>query len=138
MATINMQTMRYINLLDNASKVKTQKCFVYNNTIYFAVPAQLVSKAIGPNALNIKKIQESLGKRIRIIREPEGIYDIARFIGEVVYPIRFKSLEVKENVVVITSGNNQNKAALIGREKRRFYELEEVVHEIFKMDLKIL
>lgn len=133
-----MQTMRYINLLDNASKVKTQKCFVYNNTIYFAVPAQLVSKAIGPNALNIKKIQESLGKRIRILREPEGLSDIARFIGDIVYPIRFKSLEIKENVIIMTAGNNQNKAALIGRDKRRFYELETIAYEIFKMGLKIL
>ncbi len=133
-----MQTMRYINLLDNASKVKTQKCFVYNNTIYFAVPAQLVSKAIGPKALNIKKIQESLGKRIRILREPEGLSDIARFIGDIVYPIRFKSLEIKENVIIMTAGNNQNKAALIGRDKRRFYELETIAYEIFKMGLKIL
>lgn len=138
MATINMQTIRYINLLDKTSRVKTKKCFVYNGTIFFAVHRDLVSKAIGLNALNVKKIQESLGKRVRIIREPEGHYDIQRFILDVVSPIKFKSLEIKEGLVVITAGSNQNKAALIGRNRRRFSELESVVYEIFGMGLNVL
>ena len=62
MAIINMQTMRYINLLDRASHVKTSKCFVYNNTIMFAVPKEMVSKAIGPDAINVRRIQEVLLK----------------------------------------------------------------------------
>ena len=65
MSTINIQTMRYINLLDSTSRVKTRKCFVYNNTIIFAVPSELMSRAIGPNASNIHYLQEKLGKRIR-------------------------------------------------------------------------
>ena len=57
MTVINMQTMRYLNLLDKESRVRTTTCFVYNNTIIFAVPPYLVSRAIGPNALNTKKLQ---------------------------------------------------------------------------------
>ena len=138
MATINMQTMRYINLLDRASNVKTKKCFIYNGTVFFAVPKGLVSKAIGPNALNVKKVQEDLGKRVMIIKEPEDFYDISKFIEEIVLPIRFKSLEIKDNIVIITAGSNQNKASLIGRNKRRFFELQEILHDMFQLDLKII
>ena len=67
MSIINMQTIRYINLLDRASNVKTSKCYTYNNAIIFAVPKNLVSKAIGPDASNVRLIQEKLGKRVRII-----------------------------------------------------------------------
>ena len=133
-----MQTMRYINLLDRASNVKTNKCFVYNNTIFFAVPKELVSKAIGPAALNVKRIQENLGKKIRIIEAPEGIQDVMKFVKEIVMPIKFKSLEIKEREIIITAGNNQNKAILIGRNKRRIDELQNIVRDIFGMELKIL
>ena len=133
-----MQTMRYINLLDRASQVKTKQCFVYNNTIFFAVPRQMVSKAIGPAALNVKRIQENLGKKVKIIPAPDGLEDAKVFIHNLVFPNKFKSLEIKDNSLILTAGSNQNKAVLIGRNKRRFEELQKIIQDIFHMNLKIL
>lgn len=138
MVVIDMQAMRYINLLDKVSRVRTRKCFAHNNTIFFAVNSRMVSKAIGPAAINIKKIQEQIGKRIKIIREADGAGDAKRFIEDIVSPVRMKSLEVKDGCVVISAGNNQSKAALIGRNKRRYNELRRIVQDIFNLDLKIL
>ena len=132
-----MQTMRYINLLDKISRVKTSKCFIYNNTIIFAVPKFMLARAIGPNAENIRRIQEQLGKRVRIIKEAEGIHNLNQFVQDVVYPIKFKSAEIKDNAVVITAGGTQNKAALFGRDKKRFEELGEIIKDTFGMDLRI-
>lgn len=137
MATIDMQTMRYINLLDKASKVKTTKCFAYNNTIIFAVPRIFLSKAIGPHANNIKYIQEQIGKRIRIIEESQGIADAQRFMEDVVSPVTFKSLEIKDNEFILTAGS-QSKAALIGRNKRRYLELRKIMYDTFGLELKIV
>ncbi len=138
MAIINMQTMRYINLLDSASKVKTRKCFIYNNTIFFAVSANMVSKAIGPEAVNIKRIQEKLGKKVKIIKEAEGIWDAGRFVQDVVSPVKFKSLEIINGEILITAGSNQNKAALIGRNKRRLDELKIILKDMFGLELRVV
>lgn len=138
MAIINMQTMRYINLLDRASRVKTKQCFIYNNTIFFSVPRELVSKAIGPAALNVRKIQENLGKKVRIISEPRGLFDAPRFVHDLVSPTRFKSLEIKEGCFILTAGSNQNKAILIGRNRRRFDELQKILHDLFGVNLEII
>ena len=133
-----MQIMRYINLLDKVSSVRTRKCFVYNNIIFFAVPQKFVSKAIGPDALNVKKIQSHLGKKVKIISEPEGLRDIKKFIDSIIAPNKFKSLEVKDGIVIITGGSNQNKASLIGRNRRRFDDLEKIVYGMFEMGLKVI
>ena len=138
MAIIDMQTMRYINLLDRASNVKTKQCFIYNNTIFFAVPKELVSRAIGPAALNVKRIQENLGKKVRIIEEPQGLKDAMKFLKDIVSPNRFKLLEIKENCFTITAGNNQNKAILMGRNKKRLEELQKIVRDTYGMDLRII
>ncbi len=124
-------------MLDKASNVKTRICFSYNNKIIFAVPRMLVSKAIGPDAINVKKMQENLGKQVRIIREPESIGDSERFVQDVVAPIRFKSLEVKDGLFVLNAGS-QSKAALIGRNKRRLEELSSILKDSFGMELKIV
>ena len=138
MAIIDMQTMRYINLLDKASNVKTKRCFFYGGVIFFAVPSELVSRAIGPQASNIRKIDEKLGRRIRIIKEPNGIKDMDEFLKEVVLPTRFKSIEIIDNEVLMIAGSNQNKANLFGRNKKRYEELKRVVEDIFNLNLRIV
>ena len=140
MSVINMQTMRYINLLDRVSRVKTTKCFVYNNVIIFAVPSSFVSRAIGAGAENIRILQGQLGKRVKIISEPNGIgsKDAEKFVSDIVAPIKFKSAEIRDNVLAISSGGTQNKAGLIGRDKRRLIELEQIVKDVFGLDVRIL
>ncbi|MEK6892860.1 MAG: KH domain-containing protein [Nanoarchaeota archaeon] len=137
MATIDLQTMRYINLLDRISGVKTSRCFNYNNTITFAVPKNFVSKAIGLNASNIREMQENFGKKVRIVEEAQSLKDAERFIRSIVAPVSFKSLEIKDNCLIINAGA-QSKAALIGRNKRRLEELRRIsIDNLGVDDLKI-
>lgn len=138
MAVLDMQLMRYINLLDKAAHVKTQKCFVHNNTIFFAVSRRDMSKAIGPAAANVRKIQDQLGRKVRVIEEANGITDAQRFIDDIISPVRVKTVEIKDGAIVITAGSSQNKAVLIGRNRRRFEELEKVIKDYFSLDLKVI
>lgn len=133
-----MQTIRYINLLDRASKVKTSKCYVHNNTVIYIVPKYKVSKAIGPAAKNMRRLQEKLGKRIKIIKEPKGLKDTESFVNDIVSPVKFRSLEIKNKVIIITAGSFQNKASLLGRNKKRFAELKKIIMGTFGLDLKIV
>ncbi len=137
-AVIDMKAMRYINLLDKVSRVKTRHCFVYNNAVFFAVNKHQVSQAIGPAAVNIHKIQDSLGLRVKIIKEAEGLEDAKRFIEDIVSPIQPKDIQIIESSIVITAGNMQNKASLIGRDKRRLEEMKKIVSDNFNLELKIV
>ena len=132
-----MQIMRYINLLNKISRVRTKKCFIYNNTIIFAVHPRFVSRAIGPAGKNIKSIQEKLGKRVRVIKEADGINDAKRFVEDIVEPVSFRSLEVRGDDFILVAGI-RNKAALIGRNKRRFGELNKILNDYFGKDLRIV
>jgi transcription antitermination factor NusA-like protein len=137
MAILDLQTIRYINLLDGTAKVKTRRCFTYNNIIFFAVPESLVSKAIGPGAINIKRMHDKLNKKIKIISEPRGVEDLQKFVHDVVEPVQFKQIDVQENNAVLTAGS-QSKAALIGRNRRREAELKQIIEDNFGLELKIV
>jgi len=134
--TINMQDMRYLNLFSKITGVSTRYCFKYNESIVFIVPLHLVSKSIGENGKNIRRISETLGKKIKVVFMPESIRDAKKFIGTVISPTEFKDLEFNNNEIIINAGS-QNKAALIGREKRRLYELQKIARDFFGKDLKI-
>jgi len=132
-----MQTMRYINLLSKLTKIHTRNCFVYNDFVVFAVPAKLLSKAIGPAGKNVKALQDNLGKRVKIIADVKDVANAEKFVKAIVYPVEFVSLELKDNILVLTAGS-RNKAALIGRNRRRMIELNKILEDNFGKELKII
>jgi NusA-like KH domain protein len=133
--TIDMKHMRYINLFSKISKVPTTKCFVYNGQIVFAVPQAKVSIAIGKGAANIKKLRNVLGRKIKVVAMPiaDDNEGIRKFIKEVIEPVEFTKIDIKDNSLIITAGR-QNKAALIGRNRMREKELSEVLKNFFQIN----
>lgn len=136
-STINMQDMRYLNLFERVTGVSTRYCFSYNDSIVFCVPRHLISVAVGEEGRNVKRLSEILRKRIRIIPAPSGIENIRQFIEAIVDPLRFKGIEIREGEVILTAGS-QSKAALIGRNKRRFLEMQKIIKDYFSKGFRIV
>lgn len=127
-----MQLMRYINLFSRTTKVSTTKVFLYNNQIIFCVPKSKVSLAIGKGACNIKKLSETLSRKIRVVAMPrvDDIDGIKKFVEDVVNPIEISGVDIKAGVVTV-NGGRQSKAALIGRNRVREKELGDVLKDFF-------
>ena len=128
--TLDMQFIRYANLFGKMTKIRTNHCFEYNNTIFFAVPRKLVSKAIGQNNIYLKRLSEIIGKKIKIVAVPKGREDIENFVFVLTYPVRFKAIEINNDIAVMTAAQ-QNKASLIGRGKIRLAEMEKILAQYF-------
>lgn len=135
--TIDMQDIRYLNLFGKITRVNTRFCFKYNEIMVFCVPRLLIPKAVGEGGKNIKQMSEIIRKRIKVIPIPNGIRDAEYFIKAIVSPVTFKNLEVKDNEIILTAGN-QSKAALIGRNKRRFLEMQKISKNYFGKEFRII
>ena len=138
-----MQDMRHLNLFEKITRVNTRYCFKYNEAIVFCVPMRFVSQAVGKGGENIKKMNEILRKRIKVIPKPRGIQDAKKFIEAIVSPVRFNELEVKDDTlkgtseIILTAGSH-SKAALIGRNKRRLIEMQGIVRDFFGREFRIV
>ena len=138
MTIIDMHDMMYLNLFQRISQVRTKYVFIYNNVIFFCVPRSVVSKAIGQNAQNVRKVSETFRRRVKVIASPNGIEDIKNFIQSIVEPVEFKDVQVNETEVIVTAGNPMNKAVLMGRNKRRLFEMHKIIKNFFGKDYRIL
>jgi transcription antitermination factor NusA-like protein len=133
---IDMQDLRHLNLFSKITRIDTRFCFSYNNVLVFCVPKKLMSKAIGEDAKNLKRMSEILKRRVRVVAQPRGIEDAKSFIEAVISPVKFNEIEINEDEIIVTGGM-QNKAALIGRNKRRLVEMQKIVKDFFKRDFKV-
>lgn len=127
---LDMQFIRYANLFGRITNIRTNHCFLYNNTVIFAVPRKLVNNAIGPDNINLKRLSEIIKRRIKIVAVPNGIEDIENFVSVIVHPIKFKGIEIKDNEAIINA-NSQSKASLIGRGKLRLEEMKDILDQYF-------
>ena len=126
-----------MNLFGKVTRVNTRFCFKYNEAIVFCVPMRFVSQAVGQGGKNIKKLNEILRKRIKVVPKPRGIQDAKKFIEAIVSPVKFNELEVAEHEIILTAGSH-SKAALIGRNKRRLIEMQSIVRDFFDKEFRIV
>lgn len=134
---IDMQAMRYMNLFEKISRIRVKKCFVYNNNLIFAVPKSMLFTAIGKNGENAKTVSATLRKRIKVIADAD-YPTIQNFILDIINPVQVMKVEVKDFVVTIHA-NKQSKASLIGRDRVREKELEDILKRFFNIqEVKIL
>jgi NusA-like KH domain protein len=135
--TIDMQDLRHLNLFRKITKIETRYCFSYNEILMFCVPKHDISRALGRNGENLKKMSDILKKRVRIVPIPRGIEDAKSFIQSVIAPVSFKEMEITPDEIIVNAGS-ENKAALLGRNKRRLNEMKEIVKDFFKVEYKII
>ena len=135
-STIEMNDLRYLNLFLKITKISTRHCIKYNDTIIFAVPKPKLQKALGKDAENIQKMKRIIKKKVRIISLAKEDGNMKEFISQIIYPNEFNDLEIKDNEIIINAGR-ENKAALIGRNKRRLLELQTIAKNYYGMGLRI-
>ncbi|HRZ85417.1 MAG TPA: KH domain-containing protein [Candidatus Paceibacterota bacterium] len=135
--TIDMQIMRYINLFSRISNISPKHCFIYNSNVIFVVPESKLSKAIGENGKNIRKISTILNKKIKVVPAPKGVEDAEEFISTIIYPNQMRGIEIEDKTLIINAGQ-QNKAMLIGRNKARLDEMKKIVKDYFDKEIKIV
>ena len=97
----------------------------------------LVSRALGPDVRNLRRISEIIKKRVKVIYIPNNPQDTKRFIELIVSPVTFKDLEITPTEIILNAGA-QSKAALIGRDKRRLIEMQKITKDFFKKDFRII
>ena len=97
----------------------------------------MLSKAIGEGGRNVQAISRIIKKRLRIIPIPNGIEHAKSFIKAIVNPVEFQDLEIGEDEIVLTAGR-QSKAALLGRNKKRLEEMQDIVRDLFRREFRIV
>lgn len=135
--TIDMQGLRHLSLFRKITKLETRYCFFYNEILMFCVPRQDIPQALGRNGENLKKMSDILKRRVRVIPIPNGVENAKQFIQSVIAPVTFKEMEITPEEIIVNAGS-ENKAALLGRNKRRLNEMKTIVKDFFKVDYKII
>lgn len=128
----DIKKIQYMNAFERITRVKAKACFNYNNVVVFIVPKALMTKTIGRDAVNVKRLAAKIGNKVKIIATPTSKADLESFIQAIVFPHKIKGLTSKNDKLIIHT-SPRTKALIIGRGKTRLRELAEVLEGFFRI-----
>ena len=127
--------MKLMILFESMTGAKVKDCIV-NEKLIFIVEENEMGKAIGKNGANIKRVENSLKRRIKVA---EFSSDAVQFVRNLIYPIDVAEV-VQENSIIVLHGKDTNtKAMLIGRDRQNINNLKSIVQRYFDIkEIKII
>jgi len=100
--------------------------FYRNNQLVFIVREGHMGLALGRNKKNIQRLREVYKQRIKIV---ESSNDLKRFIKQLLFPIKPLEVKIEEETIIIKAASSQDKAMIIGREKKNLKAIQEALRQ---------
>ena len=127
---LDLEKIQLINIFEKITRAKVVE-HIDENT--FIIEEGDLRKALGKNNFNLKKIENLLKKKIRLVefnKNPE------KFLKNITYPLTLKSVNVGNDEVVIQA-DTKTKGLLIGRNHKKLEILKDLFKRHFKLEIII-
>ncbi|MBL7054784.1 NusA-like transcription termination signal-binding factor [Candidatus Woesearchaeota archaeon] len=127
--------MNIIRLFENMTGAKLKDC-ISNERIVFIVEENEIGRAIGKHGVNIKRLENMLKKKIKVI---EFSQNVLQFIKNLLYPLQVLNIENNDNIITITGPDTKTKGLIIGRNKQNLNNLISAVKRYFDVgDIRVV
>ena len=127
---LDTDTLGLGTIMERITRTRVKDCFKEEDTVYFVVGAGELGKAVGKGSSNIKRVQEELGKKIKVI---EFRSNVADFVKNVIYPLKVEQIVEEEGVVKIKESSKKTKSLLIGRGGKNLKLINRAVKRFFNV-----
>lgn len=127
---LTLETIQQINLFENITKAKVRDC-IDNDELTFIIEEGNIKKALGKDNANIKTIQRLLKKDIKLIAFSK---DPVKFLRNLIYPSKADSIELKDNILYITTSDNKIKGRIYGRGKEKLKKINIIIKKYFNIN----
>ena len=127
----DINLMKFISFFENLTRAKVKDCIDSGSSLIFVVQKGEIGKAIGKNASNIKRIENMLKRKVRIIEFDE---DVTKFVRNVLAPIKVEEVELVDSKVIIRDNNMKTKGMIIGLDASNLKKHKEIVSRYFPIE----
>jgi N utilization substance protein A len=131
----NIDAMKFMSLFETITRAKIKDCIIKETLVLFIVQPHEVGKAVGPKGANVKKLEQILKKRVKIV---EFASEPVNFIKNLVHPLQVTEIIEDEGVYTMTPTDLKTRGLLIGRNAAHLRSYEEIIKRFFPIkELKV-
>jgi len=127
--TFNADIMGLISLFETLTQAQVKDCVMREESLLFIVNENEIGKAVGKKGVNVRRLEDRLRKRIRVV---EFNPDVSRFVRNLIMPYQAKSVIVEEGIITIIPDDHKSRGMLIGKNASILRFNESIVKRYFK------
>ena len=125
----DIAAMKFMHIFESLTHARLKDCIPGPNQIIFVVHENEIAKAIGRGGVNVRKLENKLNKRVKIV---EFNADRSRFIQNLIAPLEIIGMEIKDDDrVVLTAKDLKTRGLLIGRDASNLRSFEAIIKRYF-------
>lgn len=132
----DINIMKFISMFESLTNAKVKDCIDTEGMLVFIVEQGEMAKAIGKKGINVKKIENIIKKKIKVIEYSSALIE---FVQNVIMPLRAEEITEENKIVTIKSPNSQTRGLLIGRSAVNLRGFEKIVQRYFDVkEIKVI
>lgn len=131
---LDQETAGLSSLMERISGAAVKDCFQDEDTVYFIVAPGDGGKAIGKGGINIRKVQDELHKKIKVVEFRERMKE---FIRNIIYPVSVQEMVEEEKAIVLKDNSSKIKGLLIGRGGKNLKFINRAVQRFFGKEVRV-
>ena len=127
--------IKSVTFFESMTGAKVRDC-IANENLLFVIEENEMGKAIGKNGINIKRMENALKKKIKLV---EFSKDALQLVKNLVYQIEILDVQQENDVIIIHGKDTMTKAMIIGRNRQNINKIIEIVKRYFEVkEIKVV
>ncbi len=131
------ESLKVMSLFEKVTRTRLKDSFVDNNGLLtFIVNERELGRAVGKQAVNVKKLEKLLNRKIKIL---EFNSNIINFIKNLIYPLKAREIKQEGEEIIIEDPDVKTKGLLIGKNAKNLRNTESIVKKYFQInEIKVI
>ena len=138
-ATYDTEMIRTLSMFESLTDVEARDCMMKEDEAYFIVPEGKAGMAIGKGGKVVKKVQNQLGKNVKIFEYKDNL---GAFVNNLV-SVDIRSLDIQDDdedgKTVEINVSNDNKGRLVGKDGENIDSIRDILkrtHNVNEVTVK--
>ena len=131
------KSLKIMSLFEKITRTRLKDSFVDDNELLtFIIEEGQIRKAVGKQAVNVKKLEKLLNRKIKIL---EFNTNIINFIKNLIYPLKARDIKQDNEEIVLVGPDVKTKGLLIGKNAKNLRNTETIVKKYFPIkEIKVI
>ena len=125
---LDKETVQMLCLFEQCTQTHAKDCITLDEQLIFIVPTGEIGRAIGKGGQHIKRLEQKLRKRIKII---EYHQELSEFVKSVIAPLEIADLRLETDTLYLTAKDLKTRGMLIGRGASHLRLFESIIQRYF-------
>ena len=121
--------IKTMSIFETLTHTELKDCFIdKNNLLIFVVDEPYMSRAIGKNGANAKRLESLLNRKIKILGFTPNL---VQFVRNLIYPLRVEGIDEQGGIITIEGNDSRTKGLLIGKNSQNLKNNLSIIQRYF-------